>query len=103
MAKKRKRIQPEDIVAVLENTRVPKKDRDQKLYYYAMRHSESDWTRPIGIEEFVLVNFLGTLVTNTPLELEEGLLVPTWKEKRAVCEKMQESQLNKESNYGVEN
>ena len=90
MAKKRKRIQPEDIVAAEENTRIPIKDRDPKLHYYEMRHSESDWTQPIGIEGFVFVNFLGTLVTNKPLELEDGLLVPTWKEKRVICEKMQE-------------
>lgn len=90
MAKKRKRILPEDIVAVKEDTRIPKKDRDPKLYYYEMRHGGSDWTQPIVIEDFVFVNFLGTLVTNVPLELTYGFLEPTWKEKRVICEKMQE-------------
>jgi hypothetical protein len=89
LAKNRNRILPEDIVVVKEDTRIPKKDRDPKLYYYETRHSENDWTQPIGIETFVFVNFLGTLVTNVPLELTDGLLIPTWKEKRVICEKMQ--------------
>lgn len=88
MDKKRKRIQPEDIVEVVESVRIPKKDRSQKLYYYEMRHNESNWVEPISIELFVAVNFLGTLVTNVPLELKDGLLIPTWKEKRVIDEKI---------------
>lgn len=97
MTNKRKRIQPEDVVAVVEGGRIPKKDRDPKLYYYEMRHNGYDWTQPIEIEQCVVyVNYLGTLVTNRPLDLTDGwlkgkrfaYLTPTWKERRVICDKM---------------
>lgn len=95
MAKKRRRIKAKDIVAAMENTRVPVKDRDPELFYYEMRHGDLDWSTPVDIEERVVVNFFGTLTTNTPLELTDivlddgrGILTATWKEKRIICEKI---------------
>lgn len=90
MGKKRNRIRLEDIVVAAEDARIPTKNRNPELYYYEMRHDDLDWTVPIEIRKNVLVNFLGTLVTKAPLELVGGCLIPTRKEKRVVCEKMQE-------------
>lgn len=95
MAKKRRRIKAGDILAAMEGTRISMKDRDPELFYYEMRHGDLDWSTPVDIEEQVAVNFFGTLVTETPLELTDivlpdgrGILTPTWKEKRVICEKV---------------
>jgi hypothetical protein len=37
-------------------------------YVYSIRHDEDDWTRPIAIEPFVLVNFFGTVCMKTPID-----------------------------------
>jgi hypothetical protein len=36
--------------------------------YYA-RHGEDDWTMPLTIEKFVLVDFFGIIFVSEPLEL----------------------------------
>ena len=37
-------------------------------YSYHIRHDEDDWTCPISIERFVVVNFFGTVFMKKPLE-----------------------------------
>ena len=37
-------------------------------YMYHLRHDEDDWTRPISIERFVLVNFFGTMFVKNKIE-----------------------------------
>jgi hypothetical protein len=41
-------------------------------YIYHLRHDEDDWTRPISIERFVVVNFFGTVFTKEPIEIDES-------------------------------
>ena len=38
-------------------------------YMYHVRHDEDDWTCPISIEQFVFVNFFGTIFTSKPVKL----------------------------------
>ena len=38
--------------------------------YYA-RHGEDDWTIPLTIEKFVLVDFFGIIFTANPIDLGE--------------------------------
>lgn len=49
-----------------------KNERHPELYYYEMRHGGLDWDTPITIEDFLAVNFYGTLVTCVPLELTDN-------------------------------
>jgi hypothetical protein len=37
-------------------------------YMYHLRHDEDDWTRPISIEKYVLVNFFGTVFMKNPID-----------------------------------
>ena len=41
-------------------------------YVYHLRHAEDDWTCPVNIEKFVLVNFFGTIFTNEPINWDSG-------------------------------
>lgn len=68
---KKVRLLPQNILRVTES-RIPKNKRHPDLYYYGMRHGELDWDTPITIEDFVAVNFYGTLVTCVPLELTDN-------------------------------
>lgn len=99
MEKRRDMVRLEDIVVAVEAARIPAKDRDPKLYYYEIRHDESDWTEPVEIGNDITVNFMGTLITNAPLELTDGFLEPTWEEKGVICEKMQEYLVSPEGYY----
>lgn len=49
--------------------RIKKESRDPDLYYYEIRHSDSDWGNPVTIEEAVVVNFFGILISKLPLQL----------------------------------
>ncbi|HBG47613.1 MAG TPA: hypothetical protein DDW94_11595 [Deltaproteobacteria bacterium] len=68
------------IQQVLEDTRVFEPDRKAGLHYYECRHGENDWSQPISIEQSVLVNFWGTLVTTESLNLGDGVLELTRRE-----------------------
>ncbi len=57
------------IVKVLEDTRIPAKERDPNLHYYECRHSESDWSQPCSVEKWVVVNFWGTIITRKSLPI----------------------------------
>jgi len=39
---------------------------------YHVRHDEENWTRPISIEQFVLVNFFGTIFTREFMDINMG-------------------------------
>jgi len=41
-------------------------------YMYHLRHDEENWNRPISIENFVFVNFFGTIFTNKPLNIDRN-------------------------------
>lgn len=68
--KKKVRLEPRNILYVTTN-KIPEKNRHNDLYYYEMRHGESDRDTPVTIEKFVLVNFYGTIITAIPLELTD--------------------------------
>lgn len=50
----------------IDPTTVPK-----GLYVYNVRHADEDWSEPIEIARWVLVNHLGTLISKFPLALVE--------------------------------
>ena len=41
-------------------------------YMYHIRHDEDNWTLPITLERFVLVNFFGTVFMKEPLEFDSS-------------------------------
>jgi len=42
------------------------------LFVYEVRYADEDWTEPTQITNKVLVNFLGTLITDRPLQFPDG-------------------------------
>lgn len=59
-------------VAIMEasSCRIPKESRQEHLHYYDVRHCDDDGFRPATVEQRVMVNYLGTIATATPLTLE---------------------------------
>ena len=41
-------------------------------YMYHLRHDEDNWSKPITLERFVLVNFFGTVFTKEPVDFGEN-------------------------------
>ncbi|MBQ9899439.1 MAG: hypothetical protein IJM44_08330 [Ruminococcus sp.] len=39
---------------------------------YEVRHNSEDWGEPCEIKDNVIVNFLGTVLSDEPIELEDG-------------------------------
>lgn len=53
--------------------RVRKSERNEKYYYYEMRHGDDDIYPPLTIEHSVTVNFYGTIRSITPiLDIQDG-------------------------------
>lgn len=54
----------------------------QDKYDYFLRHSEDDWSQPVGIKKNkgLTVNFMGSIVLDTPLDFgdKDELAVEDW-------------------------
>ncbi len=50
------------------DSRIPIETKKPELFYYGIRHSDEDCGRPSTIEERVIVNHWGTLVTTKELD-----------------------------------
>lgn len=48
--------------------RIKGPEQEPNLFYYHIRHSDSDWGKPISVEKHVLVNHFGTLVSTVSLD-----------------------------------
>lgn len=57
--------------ALFCEVRIEKETIPEGLHMYQVRHDEEDWTEPVQIKNYILVNFLGTLVTKEPLLTQE--------------------------------
>ncbi len=44
-------------------------------YMYHLRHDEDNWIQPISIEQFVLVNFFGTIFTEKPIDFRTNTYI----------------------------
>lgn len=53
--------------ALFTDVRIEKETVPKGLYMYQVRHDEEDWSEPIQVKNYILVNFLGTLITKEPL------------------------------------
>lgn len=58
--------------------------REENLHYYEFRHGDCDWLLPITLEEKVVVNFCGTLVSQKPIQLHNGSITLKKKEVQAL-------------------
>jgi hypothetical protein len=52
------------------SSRIRQEQRDMDLFYYNLRHAEEDWSEPVTVEPYVLVNYFGTIVTTEPIPFE---------------------------------
>ena len=52
--------------------RIPNEKRNDKLFYYELRDSE--WDNGYTIEKFVMVNNIGSLVSNKDLLVEKNFI-----------------------------
>ena len=67
-----------DIPALFSNGRIPSADIPEGLFRYDLRGSDDDPGMPIAVEENVLVNHAGSILTAKPIPLpEEGRLMFT--------------------------
>lgn len=57
--------------ALLSGQRFDHSSVPEGLYIYEVRHSASRWDEPVQVAKCVVNNFMGTLVTRTPLDLQE--------------------------------
>ncbi|MEK7079278.1 MAG: LPD28 domain-containing protein [Patescibacteria group bacterium] len=48
----------------------PEKAPQGYPYMYHIRHDENNWTRPVNLERFVVVNFFGTVFMKEPIEID---------------------------------
>ena len=61
-----------DIPALFENGRVPQAILPDEIYSYDLREYDSDPGWPYAVEEKVIVNHAGTILTAVPLDLSEN-------------------------------
>lgn len=59
-------------------SRVKPLERKEGYHYYELRHEDDDWSQPCTIEDFVFVNFWGTICFKESIN---HLLKP-WSESR---------------------
>lgn len=59
-------------VVFINEGRIESSVRHDNLFYYDMRHEDSNWAEPETIEKRVLCNFFGTLVTTAPIQTIEN-------------------------------
>lgn len=60
------------IPALITDERFDKSTIPEGYYAYDVRGSDYDYNRPATIEPFVYVNYVGTVITRTPIELNQG-------------------------------
>lgn len=54
--------------------RIDRKTVPDGKYAYDCRHDDNgDWVSPVTIEKYVMVNFAGTFITDTPICFPDGL------------------------------
>ena len=58
--------------ALFSEQRILRESVPRPLCMYEVRHADEDWTEPAQIAGSVLVNFLGTLITEKPLDFPDG-------------------------------
>lgn len=67
--KRLRKVSIKDIeVLVLEGERIKNKDKKEGLYYYECRHSDFDWSEPATIEDSVIINFWGNVISKVSLD-----------------------------------
>lgn len=58
--------------ALFSNGRVTPADIPEGMYCYDLRDSDDDPGMPVAVENHVVVNHAGSIITGKPLELPEG-------------------------------
>ena len=77
-AEKYQEVEIFDIPALFSNGRVAEADIPEGLYRYDLRGSDDDPGQPVSVENHVVVNHAGSLITAKPLNLgQEGCLYLT--------------------------
>jgi len=70
--------------AYVSDFRIPAKARDTKLFYYGIRHSDTNLGEPSTIETNVIVNHYGTLVTTKELDFGDSDYIPLDDEQKCL-------------------
>ena len=66
------RINNIDCILYYEERISPEKAPLGYPYMYQIRHDEDDWTRPITLEQSVLVNFFGTVFMKEQIDFDNN-------------------------------
>lgn len=70
----------------ITDERIKQADRKDNLFYYELRHDDEDWSQPCTIEDFVLVNFWGTICFKSSIDY----LLTSWGQGRLETELSEE-------------
>ncbi len=71
-ASKYQKIEVFDIPGLFSNGCITSKDVPEGLYCYDLRGSDDDPGMPVAVENHVVVNHAGSIITASPLEIPEG-------------------------------
>ena len=61
-----------EVSGLLSEVRINKKERTMGKYLYDIRHTDNDWCEPATLEHSVMVNWVGTLIMDAPIEFPDG-------------------------------
>lgn len=65
-----------DIDMLFTEERVLREEIPEGLYLYDTRHGDDDWCTPVTMENHVLVNYCGCLVSNVPIDIPKyGIII----------------------------
>lgn len=53
--------------------RIDKNSVPEGIYSYDIRHSDSDFSKPVTVESFVLVNWYGTILSKAPMDFSRAI------------------------------
>lgn len=73
----------------ITDLRIKKVDRSPNLFYYDLRHSDEDFSVPCTVEDFVIVNHWGTMISTKDLR---RILNNSWGADR-ICTELEEDEI----------
>lgn len=60
-----------EVSGLVSEYRISRKEDVEGKYLYDIRHSDNDWCDPATLEKNVVVNWFGTMILDSPIELLE--------------------------------
>lgn len=59
------------INGILSERRVGREHETEDKFIYDIRHADNDWCEPVTLENFVWVNWYGSIIVDTPIQFTD--------------------------------